>query len=42
MQVIIGKGDVEKRALVQAVWHCDSLQKQLGPGWLFDGNRLAW
>ena len=25
-----------------AVWHSSEVQKNLGPLWVFDGNRLAW
>lgn len=41
-QVLIGKGDAEKRATLRAVWQSKTLQSKLGEGWLFDGNRLGW
>ncbi|KAF1987595.1 Piwi-domain-containing protein [Aulographum hederae CBS 113979] len=39
--VLIGKGD-EKRGTVRAVWDSKKLKSELGPGWIFDGVRLAW
>lgn len=39
--VIIGNG-VEKRGLVKKVWASKAVQKELGAGFIFDGNKLAW
>ncbi|KAI9883228.1 MAG: hypothetical protein M1823_005004 [Watsoniomyces obsoletus] len=39
--VLIGSG-IEMRALIRKVWNSQALQKELGPSWIFDGNRLAW
>ncbi|KAI9745992.1 MAG: hypothetical protein M1818_000673 [Claussenomyces sp. TS43310] len=42
--VLIGSGN-EKRGLIKAVWHSQAIQaalKQVGPMWLFDGQRIAW
>ncbi|MCJ1285782.1 hypothetical protein MMC26_005123 [Xylographa opegraphella] len=39
--VLIGSG-VEKRGLVTKVWNSKAVQKAIGNGWVFDGNRLAW
>lgn len=39
--VHIGNG-AEKRALIRKVWESKSIQKATGPGWIFDGNKLAW
>ena len=41
LQVTIGNG-VEKRGVIQAVWHSKTLQGKFPPGVLFDGNKLAW
>ncbi|KAK4999709.1 Protein argonaute [Elasticomyces elasticus] len=39
--VNIGSG-IEKRGLVMSIWKSKALSKELGPGWIFDGNKLAW
>ncbi|MCJ1471702.1 hypothetical protein MMC13_000342, partial [Lambiella insularis] len=39
--ILIGSG-VEKRGLIMAVWESKILQGQIGPDWVFDGNRLGW
>jgi eukaryotic translation initiation factor 2C len=39
--VLIGSG-VEKRGLIMAIWESKLLKDELGSGWVFDGNRLAW
>jgi eukaryotic translation initiation factor 2C len=39
--VAVGKGD-EKRGTIKAMWESKAVQKELGPGWIFDGNKLAW
>lgn len=39
--VMIGNG-VEKRGLVSKVWKSKAVQAELGKGWIFDGNKLAW
>jgi eukaryotic translation initiation factor 2C len=39
--VIIGSG-TEKRGLIKKVWKSKAVQKLLGGGFIFDGNRLAW
>ena len=40
-KILIGSG-VEKRGLITKIWNSEGLQKQIGQGWVFDGNRLAW
>lgn len=39
--VLIGSG-AEKRGLIKKIWNSTTVQKDLGQGWIFDGNRLAW
>ncbi|KAI9781022.1 MAG: hypothetical protein M1816_002587 [Peltula sp. TS41687] len=39
--VHIGNG-AEKRGLIRRVWESKTMQKATGPGWIFDGNKLAW
>lgn len=39
--VHIGNG-AERRALIRKVWESKTVQQATGPGWIFDGNRLAW
>ncbi|KAK7529899.1 Piwi domain-containing protein [Phyllosticta citribraziliensis] len=39
--VIIGSGN-EKRGLIKAIWHSETVARKLGQGWLFDGNKIAW
>ncbi|KZF18861.1 Piwi-domain-containing protein [Xylona heveae TC161] len=39
--VQIGSG-VEKRGLIKRVWNSKSMADKLGPGWIFDGNKIAW
>ncbi|KAI5239632.1 Piwi-domain-containing protein [Aureobasidium subglaciale] len=40
-QVMVGTG-AEKRGLIKAVWNSKATKEQLGTGWIFDGNSLAW
>ncbi|KAI5204824.1 Piwi-domain-containing protein [Aureobasidium subglaciale] len=40
-QVMVGTG-AEKRGLIKAVWASKTTKEQLGNGWIFDGNSLAW
>ncbi|THZ29175.1 Piwi-domain-containing protein [Aureobasidium pullulans] len=40
-QVMVGTG-AEKRGLIKAVWNSQATRSKLGPGWIFDGNSLAW
>lgn len=39
--VLIGSG-VEKRGLIQKVWQSNAIKAELGSGFIFDGNKLAW
>ncbi|KAK4549069.1 hypothetical protein LTR36_007525 [Oleoguttula mirabilis] len=39
--VMIGNG-VEKRGLIKKVWASKTLKAALGPGYIFDSNKLAW
>ncbi|EON65194.1 hypothetical protein W97_04431 [Coniosporium apollinis CBS 100218] len=39
--VNIGNG-AEKRGLIKRVWNSKAVKSALGPGWIFDGNRIAW
>ncbi|KAF2459512.1 Piwi domain-containing protein [Lineolata rhizophorae] len=39
--VQVGSG-AEKRPVVRAVWTSKAVKNMLGPGWVFDGNRIAW
>ncbi|KAK5734619.1 Protein argonaute [Elasticomyces elasticus] len=39
--IIVGDG-AEKRGLMTRVWASKAVQKELGHGWIYDGNKLAW
>ena len=39
--VMIGNG-MEKRGLIDKVWKSQAVQAQLGKGYIYDGNKLAW
>ena len=39
--VLIGNG-VETRGLIRNVWKSKAVEKALGGGFIFDGNKLAW
>ena len=40
-EVLVGNG-TEKRGLIKSVWNSNAVKSALGPGFLFDGERLAW
>lgn len=40
-QVAVGNGQ-EKRGLIKAVWQSKAVAGKLGPGWIFDGNKIAY
>lgn len=39
--VMIGNG-TEKRGMISKVWNSKAVQKEMGDGAIFDGNKLAW
>ncbi|MCJ1277895.1 hypothetical protein MMC21_005709 [Puttea exsequens] len=39
--VVIGSG-TEKRGLIRKVWASQAVQSKIGPGFIFDGNRIGW
>lgn len=40
-QVQVGSGN-EKRGTIKKVWDTQAVRTALGPGVIFDGNKLAW
>ncbi len=40
-QVVIGNG-AEKRGLIKSVWDSKTVQAKIGPGFIFDGNKIGW
>ena len=34
--------NIDKRGLIQKVWDSSRVRTALKPGWIFDGNKLAW
>lgn len=41
MQINIGTG-AEKRGLIKGVWESKSVKDVIGPGFIFDGNKIGW
>ena len=39
--VTVGDGSA-KRGLIEKVWESQCVRNALKPGWIFDGNKLAW
>ncbi|KAI9834225.1 MAG: hypothetical protein M1819_003063 [Sarea resinae] len=39
--ILIGSGG-EKRGLIKRVWESKAVTSAVGPGWIFDGNKIAW
>ena len=40
-QVVVGSGD-EKRGLIKVAMESKALKDAVGPGFIFDGNKIAW
>lgn len=41
LQISIGTG-AEKRGLIKGVWESKSVKSVIGPGFIFDGNKIGW
>lgn len=41
LQINIGSG-AEKRGLIKGIWESKSIKDVIGPGFIFDGNKIGW
>lgn len=40
--LIVGENNPDKPIVIKKVWESNAAKSKLGPGWVFDGNKLAW